>query len=135
MSVASNEIGHWLLFYKRNSCLYFFDSFALNPIAYGGAISKLFYNFPLHKIHGISDQVQSDSSYVCGAYCIFFANLMSNAYAIHRINSIFSKNTEKNDLIVTNFLYNMIGIKISCSKHFCPSIVFNSRCRKFCCCT
>ena len=135
LTQPSNKIGHWLLFYKINHCLFFFDSFSLEPLAYGGEISKFFNEYPYHKILGTNHQVQNESSYVCGAYTIFFASMMSNGYSLEKINSTFTKNTtKKNDLIVTNFLYSSIGIELSCDQNFCPSIVFSTRCRNFCCC-
>ena len=106
----------------------------MDPKIYGGEISRFFYEYPNHKIIAVTKQIQNDSSYVCGAYVIYFTFLMSKGYTINKINDIFSNNTVKNDLIVTNFIYSLNGVKLNCRQDFCPSIVFSSHCRKFCCC-
>ena len=72
LSRASEEMGHWIVLYIRDGILHYFDSLAACPTQYGGAIHKLYSDYPREKIIVFDNPLQSDTSFACGAYAIFF---------------------------------------------------------------
>ena len=128
-----NNFGHWILFYIDRFNLYYFDSFSFSPEEYGGAISSFYQTYPGYKIKAIKHPIQSDMSYVCGAYCIYFAFKMCR----NRFNDLsrtLGVNRERNDRIVIQFFENLVGTRLSCRTLFCPMSMFNERCKYFCRC-
>lgn len=96
-----NQPGqHWLaVYYDKNGSCEFFDSFGMHPSFYG--LEKLIrYPFNYNKI-----QLQSNNSYYCGYYCIYFILLKSRGFSLDQIISLFSqKNLKFNDLIIKNLI-------------------------------
>ena len=107
MNTVSNPstMGHWVLFYLRENTLFFFDSLARRPQFYGGFIHLIYKHFNGVKTCVFQKQIQMDTSLVCGAYCIYFALLMSKNNTIQYIKSRFGVNLYCNDLIVKRFIY------------------------------
>ena len=104
---SSNEAGmHWLAFYKEteSSVLEFFDSFGM-PLSFYG---KEFQDFALRnekKVRQSSSQFQSNSSNLCGGYCLYFLINRNRGLSYDKILKKFnSENTLVNDKIVSNFV-------------------------------
>ena len=133
-SINVNSMGHWLLFYIKDFNLYFFDSFGLAPFNYGGDVHSFFNKYNNFKTMVFNSPIQSDSSYVCGAYVIYFAYMMSRNYSYLILKKKFTKNKRKNDSIVSNFIYKITRTQIKCNSSFCPSYMFLTSCRKYCSC-
>ena len=129
-----SKFGHWVLLYIKNYVLAFFDSFALDPIEYGGAIYFIYSTFKSRKFKAISKPLQSDHSLVCGAYTIFFSYVMTR----NKLSDIFKKlgrNKNKNDRFVARFLGKMAGVKISCTNRvYCFQNLFADECKTYCRC-
>ena len=128
-----NTFGHWIMFWWSNDRIWFWDSFSFRPEDYGGAISSFYNSFQGQKILAIKHAIQSDKSYVCGAYCIYFAFKMCRN-RFKDLTNTFGRNRERNDQIVTRFFENLVGIKLECRTLYCPMAMFNQRCKYFCRC-
>lgn len=100
----ANQPGeHWVAFILRNSSSYeFFDSFALNPIAYQfphnvtNSTCKELLNFP----------VQSEESDVCGQHCVYFLShrILDDRLSFDSVIKSYKKNDLKwNDNMVSRF--------------------------------
>lgn len=70
--VELGNMGHWILFYVSNQHLYFFDSFGIDPMQYGWDIARFFSSYGGCKTIVFNRPIQSEFSYVCGAYVILF---------------------------------------------------------------
>ena len=129
-------MGHWLALYSfrlNDNTIYvtFFDSFGLsishyNPILrnyiklHSPYIKKFDFNtFPL----------QSNNSYVCGAYVCFIAEkLVLGQYLKEICDQYFKKNNRKyNDLQVVRFIKQR-WYKNGCDAEFCPMKSYESEC-------
>ena len=132
----NNTMGHWLGLYSkrindRMIHVTFIDSFGLsishyNPILqnylrkHTSYIKKLDFNtFPL----------QSNNSYVCGAYVCFISHkLVTGLHLTEICNRYFKKNNRKfNDLVVTRFVKNNWYTNC-CNTEFCPMKTYESEC-------
>ena len=96
-SDSSNQPGsHWLAIYLPNDCcLEFFDSYALPPSFYGFSFTSTISNNKL---------LQSNSSNVCGQYCIFYLIQRSRGYSMRDIQNMFCLDSNWNDMRVANFV-------------------------------
>ena len=93
-TVASvDQVGHWVVFYKRGDVLYFFDSLGRKPSFYKGSIARFYqlYNGPREIV--LDDAIQYEFSAVCGVYAIIFIYFMSKK----RTLPCFIKNFRNND--------------------------------------
>jgi hypothetical protein len=93
---------HWIAFYiDKNKICYFFDSYGYQPKQYGlssqfSKCSKIVYN---------NKKLQSNSSKVCGYYCIYFIKTISRGIHFKNIIDVFSKkNLKFNDFIVEELI-------------------------------
>lgn len=129
----ANNFGHWILFYLKNSICYFYDSFAFHPDEYGGAIARFYQDFNGPRILAVKHPIQSDKSYVCGAYCIYFAFKMCRN-RMNDLSRVFGRNRDRNDQIVKRFFENLVGITLYCRTLYCPMSMFNEKCKYFCRC-
>ena len=134
-STKPNEMGHWLLFFNDGNSLNFFDSFGFHPKMYGGPIAKYFMGHRKAKIV-TEHSLQNPASFVCGAYCIYFAYFMcKNLRHCDIISKFDVNNTRKNDKIVEAFVFSLTGDPDCCSKKYiCGVLTFNSTCKKYCLC-
>jgi len=129
-SDPSDQPGtHWLAFMKRGKYLEFFDSFG-KPVTFYG---QNFIDFV--KKHGPylkynTTQLQSNSSSLCGKYCLFFLAHRNLYYTYDEILSMFSKtHLEKNDYEVKKFYKIMESKKKSKKRMKCECII-NSQCEQ-----
>ena len=101
---SSRGGSHWTAFYfndlKEGE---FFDSFGNPPEFYGqpfkrflnrNSISYIYNNMPL----------QSDSTTVCGQYCLFYCLHRCRGISMHNIVRSFTENTLINDALVYDFI-------------------------------
>ena len=93
--------SHWIAMYVgKDNIGHYFDSYGLPPIIpqHLARLKKnckiLFYN---------PQQFQSNTSDVCGQFCVMFIHLMCNGFGIHRFREIFSNNLCRNDKIVREY--------------------------------
>lgn len=93
---------HWVLLLCTKDCTVFIDTFGRSPsdlliestARRGGGIPIL-YN---------TQTVQHSTTQVCGHWTIYYLIHFCKGYTLTEINSKFSKNLKKNDLIVFNFV-------------------------------
>ena len=103
----SNQSGsHWVSIYvDHDGYGTFCDSFGQPPYirqhidAIGRNCSKFEWN---------SHQLQSETSDVCGHYCIMFLHLWSSGVNLDTFCSIFGKNLQSNDEIVREYYDNFL---------------------------
>jgi hypothetical protein len=128
-------MGHWLLIFIRNKgSIIFFDSFGFKPSFYGGKIEEFCLLYTRVRI-GTQSQIQHSESLVCGCYCIYVGYYLCKGAGIDQILKLFTKRFKrKNDAIVENFTYKILGLKQTCSKMLCSSISFHTMCRRSCYC-
>lgn len=99
---------HWVAMYvdDKGRGLYF-DSYGLPPII-PQHLARLrrnckFYRYSLK-------QLQSDTSSVCGQFCVVFLHLMSSGFSMPQFNRLFSGNVKENDKIVREY-YNSFAAR------------------------
>ena len=94
---------HWVSVYvdKKNNKGWFFDSYGLPPIVpnHSKCLRKNCKHFEWN-----TKRLQSDTSEVCGHYCIMFLNYMSEGSNVKKFLENFSDNFIKNDEIVRNYI-------------------------------
>ena len=124
-NVLSSEqlhvMGHWVVFYIKGKCIYFFDSYALKPRLYSKHFGHFFNNHEGYTILKHKFRLQSDDSLVCGVYCIQFVYLVSQRGIIKTceyLRNIYHKNNYvMNDRKVLRFAYKTF-IMPPCAKTF-----------------
>ena len=104
------KIGHWVLFYIKDYKLYFFDSYGITPDWYGGDIAEFYYNHQFPSECVIRYELQQDSSFVCGIYCLFFCQKMYKNCPIKTIKNYFGCNKKNNDSLMMKYFYHVMGI-------------------------
>ena len=96
-------MGHWILIFIYKNELYYFDSYGENPP--NNNILKFYNNYPGKKHKVTSYSLQSNHSYVCGAYCILVAVHKCRGVSFKTILKKFNKfNKISNDRVVLKFL-------------------------------
>lgn len=92
---------HWVAMYvDRDGRGWYFDSYGLPPII-PQHIQRLrrnckFFRYNLKKL-------QSDSSDVCGQFCVVFLHFMSCGFGMARFNHLFGDDARKNDRLVREY--------------------------------
>ena len=115
--------------------LYFFDSFAKRAEFYGGGIEYFFSSYSDLKAYLLNHMIESNLSFVCGAYLIYFAYHVCNRFTIQDLISRFSlKNRLKNDKMVERFKYIVTKSTVVCNTSLCPKIMFEHTCMDECNC-
>ena len=71
-------MGHWVVFYIIGKCIYFFDSYSLNPMLYSRHFLHFLNKHKEFTMFKMLFRLQSDQSLVCGAYCIQFIYLCNH---------------------------------------------------------
>lgn len=96
--------SHWVAMYVgKDNVGHYFDSYGLPPIIpqhlnrFKKNCKILLYN---------PQQFQSNTSDVCGQFCVMFIHFMCNGFGMHRFSNIFSNDLSRNDKIVRDY-YNM----------------------------
>lgn len=128
-------MGHWVGYYVIGKCIYFFDSFSLNPRLY----SQHFHHFlNKHKeftIFKLAYRLQSDQSLVCGAYCIQFIYLCDRVGIIKTSefmrNNYDVSNYVRNDRKVLSYVYERFKMP-PCRSTFCRQGMTYKMCIRLC---
>ena len=90
---------HWLTLFKKDEGVYeFWDSFGLNPSAYGLLKKHAFLRNCEIVYHNKS--IQYIFSNLCGFYSIFFLQKRFRGFDMDAIISMFGSNTKLNDTII-----------------------------------
>lgn len=93
---------HWVSAYvDKNNEGWYFDSYGLPPLIFNHE-KCLRKNCKRYQWN--SDKLQSDTSNVCGHYCIMFLNYMSKGYSMPEFLGNFSNDYENNDSIVQDYV-------------------------------
>ena len=102
---------HWVAVYvSRDGFRTYFDSFGIEPLI---ANHARLLRKNCRVLHWNTKQLQSNSSTVCGQFCLMFLLHMSSGKSLRQFISIFSKNLEKNDSIVRNYIKKLSQAKFS----------------------
>ena len=93
---------HWVaVYFSRDGCGTYFDSFGLEPLI-PNHLRLLRKNCRVLRWN--TKQLQSNSSKVCGQFCLMFLIHMSRGKTLKQFQNIFSSNLDKNDGIVKDFV-------------------------------
>lgn len=116
--ISSGPGQHWVaVWYNSPSSCEFFDSYGMPPEAYGFSILCTNYN---HKA------LQSNSSTVCGQFCLFFLYSRSRGLSLNQIqNSFSSSDSAWNDFQVARYAKHHFAIQN-------PLAYFNYNCNQSC---
>lgn len=113
-TTSSETFGeHWTLYFKRNtSNMIYVDSLAKNPKEYGQCFEKAYEKLTKNcNVHKLENPLQSDSSSLCGVYCIFFVFYLSLGISINTIQKkFFNKVRLQNDKKLCCWLNKFIKI-------------------------
>ena len=129
-------MGHWLALYskrlKDNTIhVTFFDSFGLSISHYNPILQNYLklHSPNIKKLDKNTFPLQSNNSYVCGAYVCFVAEKLVQGQHLKEIcNSNFKKNNRKyNDLVVVRFIKQR-WYKNRCDIEFCPMKSYEGEC-------
>jgi len=97
---ATEPGEHWIaIYFDARGNMEYFDSFGRQPTADFVAFMKENGN----KIRVHSQRLQSDDTYVCGMYCVYFL-----FYRVRNVNTMFAKfgkNLLNNDRLICRFMY------------------------------
>lgn len=93
--------AHWVAVYvDKKAHGYYFDSFGMPPFVQDH-IDRLRENCKMIKFN--KKQLQSESSVVCGQFCIMFLFYAAHDIELHKFFDLFASDLEKNDSIVEEF--------------------------------
>ena len=98
--------SHWIAMRIDQRQLEIFDPLGFRIFNWKSVPCELLEFVHFHALNKkvlISPRIQSDSSYFCGLYCIFYT-FFRNFYSFKHICSLFSKNLHKNDQRLLNLL-------------------------------
>ncbi len=101
----SNEEGlHWVCFYKTRDMKFveFFDSIGNDVASYGESFVKFINKFP--GVRQCSIQFQSNTSDVCGKYCLWFLFNRRKGISYEKILQLLSKDKTQNDNMIRRFM-------------------------------
>ncbi len=103
------KMGHWILLYVKFNQIMYFDSFGMDPMFYDKRLIK-YCNRYKNLIIANRKTIQSEKSFVCGAYCIYVCYKLSEHQNISKIiSSISYKNKLKNDSNDFSFVMKLVG--------------------------
>lgn len=108
--------SHWVAMYvSRGGLGTYFDSYGLEPCIpnHIRLLRKNCRRFSWNTI-----QLQSNTSKVCGQYCLMFLSFMSKGKTLKQFLNKFSKNLEKNDKIVKKFVEKFYKAKFRRSEKY-----------------
>ena len=94
--------SHWICIYSQGEICEIFDSLGNNPKEYTIHFTTFIQEY--EKCTYSTVKLQSDTSNVCGIYCIFYSYLKSRGFELTEILNTFSENTQMNDCLMRDFL-------------------------------
>ena len=136
LSAEKNHLmGHWVGYYVVGQCIYFFDSFSLNPRLYSQHFLHFLNKHKEFTIFKLAFRLQSDQSLVCGAYCIQFIYLCDHV-GIVKTSEFMRKNYDtsnyvRNDRKVLSYAYEKFKMP-PCRSTFCSQGLTYKMCIKLC---
>ena len=131
-----HTMGHWLALYSKRLTanmihVTFFDSFGLSISHYNPILQNYLKKHSpfIKKLDFITYPLQSNNSYVCGAYVCFVSEKLVSGVRLKEIcEQNFKKNDRKfNDSIVIRFVKNK-WYRNYCSTEFCPMKTYEGEC-------
>lgn len=100
---------HWLaLWVIDNQTIEFFDSMGLTPSAYGRDISAFVNQYPV--VHWNKIRLQSFTSNVCGAYCVYYIVNRSKGFSLNIV--IRNLAGRRNDFRMFQFVKKRYGVNM-----------------------
>ena len=128
-------MGHWVAYYITGKCIYFFDSYALNPRSYSQHFLHFLNKHKEFTLFKLAFRLQSDQSLVCGAYCIQFIYLC-NRLGIIKTCEFLRNNYEVcsyviNDRKVLDYAYDRFRMP-PCKSTFCKQGMTYKICVRLC---
>jgi hypothetical protein len=104
----TTELGtHWILFYKKNDVIYYFDSLALNILRKD---IKIFLKNNCKYYYCSNKRVQSYKTVTCGHWVVVLAHYLHSGGTIQKFLDNFNKNFFGNDSKILLEFYKMFGI-------------------------
>ena len=95
--------AHWVCVHvDKNGDGWYFDSYG-NPPLVPDHINRLRKN--CKSLRWNTKQLQSETSDVCGQFCLMFLHHMSKGKSIENFHELFSTNLKKNDAIARSFVF------------------------------
>jgi hypothetical protein len=123
---------HWVAFLKIGKNLEFFDSFG-KDVDFYGSYFKLFVKSHGGKVIYNNTQLQSNESFLCGQYCLFFLFCRNHNMKYKRILECFSKwDLNANDVMISQFYVRVQAIlhkKLKHCKCFLKSTCIQENCK------
>jgi hypothetical protein len=116
---------HWCAFYipAASSVVEFFDTYGQRPNQYNKHFIEYLSRFS--KVVFKDRQLQSDTSNVCGLYCLFYLSQRLQGISFNAFINIFSDYTHENDAFVHR---NMTNLYSQCVENSC---IYNQTCKPF----
>ena len=119
--VSVEQVGHWVVFYRRGNVLYFFDSLGRKPSFYKGSIARFYHLYNGAREIVLERGIQYEFSAVCGVYAILLLYFMSkNRTSVSFVKNFRNVNKTVNDRRVLT-MYRRIS-----NEKFCN--IFNFTC-------
>jgi len=113
--------SHWMIGGRYYNRVFFGDPLGFSYTYYGSIITKYTYygsiitkwlEKPGLAVLTLDRQIQSDTSELCGGFCLVILYLLSRNYGVHEIERMFSKDPRLNDKIVQIFCYRRLGVNL-----------------------
>ena len=126
----SNQPGpHWLAFVTDDSGVDCFDSYGRSPGSYNPLLSMWIHRYN-KKVRVNATRLQSDSSNVCGLYCVLFLHdRLAGRTMSEIVNAWWSPDLRANDQFILNFMSKVFA---HCFARECINNQNNQRCRPVC---
>ena len=133
-----NLMGHWVLMYIENKTIYFLDSYGLHPKNYSRYFTQFLHNHKGFKLNLNKRQLQSPTSYVCGAYVLFFIHTICHRgikFLKKVLQNKFRNSTPtQNDRAILVFVYKHFpGLMTKCRDTFCKDSLTFKQCAFYLC--
>lgn len=107
--------SHWVAFYVSHDGLgAYFDSLGFPPLI-PAFTNRLKINSRRYEWN--EKKLQSNSSSVCGQYCLVFLYFLNRGFTLKRFCQMFSNNCKKNDALVTRLYKKHILSKVKRDKN------------------
>lgn len=118
--------AHWVCIHvDRHGDGWYFDSYGIPPYV-PDHINRLRKN--CKRIHWNVKQLQSETSNVCGQYCLTFLYYMSTGLGVSKFHDLFTADLQKNDTTVRNFISHRGGDKLYFGRGVSNGYISNIRC-------
>ena len=120
----SASVGHWIGLYVNHyfNKIGYFDSYNLPPSSYSTILVRYINMKKDYEVCSLNFRLQSNHSYVCGAYAMLFVYLISH-HNLNMVLSFFKKKFSRhsyfeNDKLILRLCYSLFKMP-PCIKTFC----------------